>query len=341
MVVLESLLLTILFLSCIYFSYFDIKIGKIQNKYILVLSILSIFLDILYYGVYAHPYLYLFLINGLVMAIISILLYALNLWAAGDSKLLIFILLTIPARFYVTKGSIGIAPAIYVIVIAFILAFIYVSLESIVMSFTKKDFKYKIDVSHVISFIKSFFFCSIYLTLVNSILYYIFKMFMATNGILIAIADLLLAAVIYKFDVFKNKVILVLVTIFDLLILYQRDFTFNNYVIYIYLIVLLLLRNYSRKFNYSEIPTVDLKPGMILSTTIIPNFLLSRVKGLPKYSTEDMRSRLTEEEVASIKRWEHSKYGKPTVVIVRKLPFAIFLSLGAIIFILFRMGVII
>lgn len=339
MVALESLLLSILLLACIYFSYYDIKIGKIQNKYVLILSLFSILIDILYYGIYAQSYLRLFLINGLVMGIISIMLYALNLWAAGDSKLLFFILLTIPARFYVTNISYGIAPAIYVIVIAFILSFIYVVVESVILSFIKKDFKYKIDRTHLKRFIKSFFFCSVYLTFVNNILYYILKAFVQNNGILVAVADLLLAALIYKYDIFKNRILLILLTIFDLFILFQRNLALNNYVMYIYLIVLLILRNYSKKFNYTEIATVDLKPGMILSMTTIPNFLLSRVKGLPKYSTEDMRSRLSKEEVESIKRWEHSKYGKPTVVIVRKLPFAIFLSLGAIVFVLFRLGV--
>ena len=43
-----------------------------------------------------------------------------------------------------------------------------------------------------------------------------------------------------------------------------------------------------------------------------------------------MEAKLTEEEAASVRRWEKSKYGRASVVIVRKIPFAIFLGIGAL-----------
>ena len=48
--------------------------------------------------------------------------------------------------------------------------------------------------------------------------------------------------------------------------------------------------------------------------------------------TEDLEARLTEEEAESVHRWEKSKYGSDTVVIVRKIPFAVFLALGTLLF---------
>ena len=64
----------------------------------------------------------------------------------------------------------------------------------------------------------------------------------------------------------------------------------------------------------------------------------SNIKGLPKEkNTEDIRSRITEEEAESIKRWEFSKYGQSEIVIVRKIPFAIFISIGSIVYIFSRM----
>ena len=45
-----------------------------------------------------------------------------------------------------------------------------------------------------------------------------------------------------------------------------------------------------------------------------------------------MRSRLTEEEAAAVRRWKDSKYGKEMVVTVRKIPFASFIAVGVLLF---------
>ena len=50
--------------------------------------------------------------------------------------------------------------------------------------------------------------------------------------------------------------------------------------------------------------------------------------------TEDLRSRITSEEAESIHRWEKSAGGKPYVVIVRKIPFAIFIGIGTLAFLI-------
>ena len=96
-----------------------------------------------------------------------------------------------------------------------------------------------------------------------------------------------------------------------------------------YLIVLaaMLLRLLISEYNYEEINTSNVKKGMILSMSDTMLFVNSKIKGLPTLSTEDLRSRLTDEEANSVVKWGKSKYGKKTVKIVRKTPFAIFISL--------------
>ena len=69
---------------------------------------------------------------------------------------------------------------------------------------------------------------------------------------------------------------------------------------------------------------------MAYSTVL--QFSRSRVKGLPIITTEDMSSRITAEQADSIKRWGKSKNGKESIVILRKIPFAAFISLGYIIY---------
>lgn len=101
-----------------------------------------------------------------------------------------------------------------------------------------------------------------------------------------------------------------------------------------YLLVLLVMWTtwIAGKYVYESVPTEDVKAGMILSKSTVVCFAPSRVKGLPQISYEDMRSRLTEEEAAAVRRWKDSKYGKETVVTVRKIPFASFIAVGVLLF---------
>lgn len=86
------------------------------------------------------------------------------------------------------------------------------------------------------------------------------------------------------------------------------------------------------KYVYQEIPTDQVKAGMILSRSTIVLLLPSKVKGLSKESFEDLRSRLSEEEAAAGRRWKTSKYGRDTVLIVRKIPFAACIAAGPFLF---------
>lgn len=58
----------------------------------------------------------------------------------------------------------------------------------------------------------------------------------------------------------------------------------------------------------------------------------SQVRGLPRITTEDLDARLSKNEAESVKRWEFSKYGQPTITIVRKVPFAVFILIGTLFF---------
>ena len=70
----------------------------------------------------------------------------------------------------------------------------------------------------------------------------------------------------------------------------------------------------------------------------ILGFVGSRVQGLPTISTEDLKSRLTKDEVESINRWSKTPKGNASIVIVRKIPFALFIGIGTVIFIVLEMA---
>ena len=66
---------------------------------------------------------------------------------------------------------------------------------------------------------------------------------------------------------------------------------------------------------------------MILSSVSSILMQNSRTRGLPPVSSEDLRSRLTEEQIASIGRWAESR-NIINVTVVRKIPFAAFIMGG-------------
>ena len=83
--------------------------------------------------------------------------------------------------------------------------------------------------------------------------------------------------------------------------------------------------------KYKQYPCFDkrckIKKGMILSTVSSMLMQNSRVRGLPGISMEDLRNRLSEDEVSSIKRWAEGR-NIATISIVKKIPFAVFLAMG-------------
>ncbi|WP_290146288.1 hypothetical protein, partial [uncultured Dubosiella sp.] len=98
---------------------------------------------------------------------------------------------------------------------------------------------------------------------------------------------------------------------------------------YVFVMVLLLCQMTIRINQYEEVEIGNLKKGMILSSFSSLLMQNSRVRGLPPISTEDLKSRLTEEQVESIARWAKSRKVS-TVTVIRKIPFAIFIFAGFI-----------
>lgn len=344
MAVVESLLLTTLLFSCGYASYFDIKKGIIPNKLILISAIPVIILDVIYYSVFAREYFKLFVINFVILSVLSVLMYALNLWAAGDSKLLFLIVLAIPGRMYSTEVGARLSPALFIVVLTFSVAFVYVILESAFL-IVKNKTKISPDISikTVLQFLKQYYCCFIYISFINYGITLLFPTFTANNSYLIIFLNLFLAIVISKFKFFFKKIPIIVFSVLtiSLMVFYyvRNPLSEPNIKVYIYLAVLLILRSIAEKFNYKEIATADVKQGMILSYGTVLSFVPSKVKGLPEQTTEDMRSRITREEAESILRWKDSKYGEETITIVRKIPFAIFMSIGSLLYIILRIGV--
>lgn len=225
------------------------------------------------------------------------------------------------------------------ILLIFLLAYLYVILDSVYQALKNTRFfgSGKISKNEVITFLKQYVMCFIYLNALSRICSHFLGPIYYENMLAFMFVNIFLAFVIQRKILFRKWYVLLIAVMVNI-VLYQKGGTIkDNIRIYAILLVVLLLRYLVSGYNYAEIETNQVKAGMILSVATVLEFQKSRVKGLPVATNEDMSTRLSEEEADAIRRWEQSKYGKEKIVIVRKIPFAIFITSGSVIFLLIRL----
>lgn len=325
-------------------SITDFKNKKIYNKTIIIAICISIFTYIICWRQIEFIYLKNYLINLFISGIIAFIFFCFRIWAAGDAKLFFALVFMIPYEIYEVQMY-NIFPAIYIMIMIFSIAFIYVVLETIFL-WIKDDNRFeKIKIFNSKINYKDFFINYIMgysiVLFVNNITYKFFEEFRVYNSGLMILSNMLL--LIYIYTVIKGrKKSLAITSVFLLAnIIYYMYFGFSIYSINFKMLILVLLimifRSIAEKYNYEEIKVEDLKSRMILSTGSVLEFYGSRVKGLPQSTTENTDSRLNQEQVESIKRWSKTKKGKETIVIVRHMPFAPFMLLGVIMFFILKL----
>ncbi|MFV0424850.1 MAG: hypothetical protein ACK5K7_04730, partial [Bacilli bacterium] len=136
-----------------------------------------------------------------------------------------------------------------------------------------------------------------------------------------------------KLELFGIKILIVFVLIFDIIMTFFTGFIpfSTNLISYFIVLFLMLVQILATEFNHTEIQVSELKKNMILSQQYCILFIKSKTKNLPSMSDETLKSRLSSGEVASIQRWAKSK-NIETVQVVRKIPFAICITLGVILY---------
>lgn len=341
MAVIEAFMLSLIIYTGIISSYGDIKYGIVKNRLIAVISALGIVINIVYY-ITVKKYIVYYITNTVIISAISIFFYFFDIWSAGDSKLLIAEALLIPGRLYYSE-SISLSAGI--IVIIFVLAYTYIIAETLFLGIKNKnlfsDIKLaKINKKAIFSALRRYIVCGMYLSILNIIFARFMPYILYENKPLFMLSDMLLILLVYRIPVLTGSIMTVAALIFSAAVWIMGGLKPNiriNAAPFILLAFTLIFRAFSYKYNYKEIKVSEIKAGMVLSLSAIIQFGKSRVSGLPKSTTEDMRSKITESEAESIRRWQNSKYGSDTLIIVRKLPFAAFIALGVVLFILIRM----
>ena len=330
----EAMLITVLVMLCCSVTLTDLRQGRIRNKTLLIGGIAGIVLDAIYYGFFAQNYFPAFALNVVIMFCISVAFYALHIWAAGDSKLMMTLILLIPSRYYFVQSNM--VSSVFLLAAIFIIAYFYILIESIVLGIKNNDL---FNISHVRLNVKKMLLvylrCVAATTIVTFALELLLPEFCRDNQALIAVIKMLVILTFYSLEIFERPIMLSgLIVAAALMYAFGLKATSAHIdpKIYLYIAIVFILRLVMDKYNYAEIRTSTVEPGMVLSYATVAGFGPSRVSGLPKHTTEDIRSKITEQEAKSIRRWEQSKYGKSEITIVRKLPFAIFITVGTVLY---------
>lgn len=326
-------------------SITDFKNKKIYNKNIIWAIAISIFTYLVLWKQIEIIYIKNYIINLGISIVISFLFFYLKIWAAGDAKLFIAIVFMIPYEIYEVKVK-NVFPALYLLIIIFSIAFFYIVIETIYLWIKDKEKLSKIKElkfgpEELKEFMIKYFMGYFMILFINNIWIKFFTEFRINNGGLALICNMLILIFMYRIIKEQKQSLIVMITFIIANIAYYTIFGLEINSVNIKMLALVLLiiifRNISEKYNYEKIRIENLKSRMILSFGSVLKFYGSKVKGLPQSTTETTDSRLTEEEVESIKKWSKSKKGQETIVIVRHMPFAPFMLVGEVLFFVFRL----
>lgn len=329
MIIVEIFLIVAFISLGIITSISDVRDGRIYNKTLLEFVVPGIVLEIIYYGYFARDLFWLFIINFGIIALISLILFYTHSFAGGDCKLTLVMAMLYPANEYLIYGKSEVT-LYFALCLAILYGYFYLlffSIYSLIKGRTRITKEYVMG--YLVNFLKSFISASGYICLINLLFIIIGLRGISVNEWIVRIVCMLSAWIVGKESKLKKWQIIVAVYSVDIvigLVLGFIPFSFNpeNYIL---VILLLLCQMTIRTSLYQEVKISDLKKGMILSSISSMLMQNSRVRGLPPISSEDLRSRLTEEQVQSIGRWSNSR-NISSVTVVRKIPFAMFIFAG-------------
>lgn len=333
MILLEVISFALAIALCIICTKSDLTVGKIYNKVLAVFAVLAVIIDGIYYGCFARDIFFDFLPNFCIITIISLYLFYSHSFAGGDCKMSIVLSLLYPARYYLVYGT-TITTLFFSLGFAVFAGYVYLLALAIIQLIKKEvSFTAAYIKGMIFNFIKSYFSAMAYITLLNCILLNLNGMGIYLNVWISRFICLSIAFFIGRFKVLSKFYLVIPVYSIVLLIsLFTKTIPISfNPENYLLVLVLLICQITIKTSIYTNVKVNELKKGMILSTLSSILMQKSITKGLPKVSTEDLKSRLNDEEIESIKLWARATR-TDELTVVKKIPFAVFISIGFIIY---------
>lgn len=330
---LESISLILLGCLCVICTRSDLQTGFIYNKVLAVFAAFAVIIDVVYYGFFAVDLLPAFLTNIVVVTIVSLYLFCTHSFAGGDCKMTTVAALLLPARFYWMIGSSKIT-LIFVIGFALISGYCYLVGTSL-LAIAQRKVKLTVDTikQTFLRFLQSYIVATLYLCLLNSGFTVITNHNMPINIWITRGLCLAVAWCVGHFSVLRKRVVVMAVATLLIVISFATktvplSLNIENYVLTLILVVCQMA---IKTTIYESVEVEQLRKGMILSAFSSVMMQRSITKGLPGISTEDLRSRLTDDEIVSIKIWAKATHTN-SLTIVKKIPFAIFISNGYLLY---------
>lgn len=333
----NNILILMVVCMCLICIYTDIKENIIYNKVLLCFACPALGIKILYEYLVNNNYSYKCIFIVLFSIMISLGLYKMGIWAGGDLKMYIAIILALPNR-VISKEALGMGLWLYVLLIAFIIGYIFLIVDSIYNLFKiKKISKTFFDDTkgNVFAYIKYYLVISFLTPVIAELLPESINIVYASY--IITIVNICTLFMLIRYKICDSKSFMITILIANMIIISVSEYhiiTRRNMLFWIIIVFSYSLKNFVNEYNYKTIPIKNLKQGMILSTeTSIVLVNTKRVK-YNKLSDETLKSRLSKDDISSIEKSNYIEKGIDNVVIVRKIPFGSFISISTIIIII-------
>lgn len=332
MIIINITLIIILFCSSVYFTITDIRENRISNKIVALTTFSGAVLSVMMYIIIQKELLIVYGLNVLVTVLISLTLYFLHVWAAGDSKMYICMAVLTPVSFLQYKDKI-IFTGIFYAAAAFAVGFIYLAIDTACLYITHKiEFNKTSFITQFKSFIKRYLKNVIIITGMLAVeeaftekteiqmqMYFLIPF----NFIIMLLISFLKEKIRTILTFVFGMASLIVFFMFDILAVRRASIRY-----YLVIIVFMMFRILINEGNYEIISSSEVKEGMILSTITTLMMSNSRIPGLPRLSKENMADRLTSSEAEAVRKWGNIKGVPLQVQIVKKVPFALFLTIG-------------
>lgn len=327
----DYLIIFLVVLNCCISLYTDLKHGIVRNRLLLAIGIPTVMLNIISICLDGDTVVNTYITQILIGLSIAVLLYALKIWAGGDCKLYIVIILSTPF-FIVNTFFFGISMLIYIPIIAFMLGYIYIIVDSFIQKMkkkTKEENLIKKSLSDFVLYLK--YFVTIIFT--NYVVFAIFtrlNIVIDTYFLILAINILLVISII-KSSILKYNGLVIFIVVIDIWLgLLHISTVLNQQILLTWIIVFFsnMIKNFVSNYNYKEVLIKDIEMGMILSTESSILFTNDKLSKFNRISDESLKSRLTEEDVENIKNLMSKRNYLKKVTIVKKVPFVLSIMLA-------------
>lgn len=323
----ERSLLVVLLLTTGISAYTDVKYGKVKNVLLIssVLAALPIQIEGIICGVIALPD---FMISVVCISLFAILFYLWGYWAAGDCKLLMSISMIFPHTLYWDLMS-PLSKALSLLVFFMAVTYGYVLIDTIFNVLTEYrtlvlTWKRTVNQKTIVDFAKKWWIFVFFANAVSLIGNTVFQLpFMQ-----IAFFSFLICTTLGNWT---NKIKPYWPTVMLLDIAYWVLSGLSVADVGKVIITAIISFGFGKAiqvFNYKIIDLNKLSPGMIVSALTI-NEIRSQCDSsfLDEKADEHLLSRISIEDVEMIKAT-----GIDKIRIVRKIPFAFFISVGTLLY---------